>query len=147
MEVKEMFDQARDAQSISINDFWTLYTLFDHEHLLGNMKWLLHKLSKNSGYRHIKLGASKAWWVLGNTQGTVFSLEQVLEMIDYLVKNSYIKAFGNIFRQAKGIIMGGKSSGWLSDCSLMVDEYRYRVSKKKVFHKSEGKMHKKMKMT
>ena len=28
-------------------------------------------------------------------------------------------------RQAKGIIMGSKSSGWLSDCSLMVDEYKY----------------------
>ena len=25
--------------------------------------------------------------------------------------------------------MGGKSSGWLSDCSLMVDEYKY-VSEK-----------------
>ena len=55
LEVKGMFDQARDVQSISINDFSTLYTLFDHEHLLGNMKWLLQKLSKNSNYRHIRL--------------------------------------------------------------------------------------------
>ena len=29
------------------------------------------------------------------------------------------------FRRHKGIIMGGKSSGWLSDCSLMVDEFKY----------------------
>ena len=50
-------------------------------------------------------------------------------MIEYLIKNSYIKAFGTIFRQAKGIIMGGKSSGWLSDCSLMVDEYKYVTNK------------------
>ena len=62
-------------------------------------------------------------------EGIVFSLEEVLEMIEYLVENSYIKAFGNIFRQAKGMIMGGKSSGWLSDCSLMVDEYRYVEAK------------------
>ena len=129
MEVKGMFDQARDAQFISINDFSTLYTLFDHKHLLGNMKWLLLKLSKNSNLRHIKLNYSKAWWVLGNAEGIVFSLEEVLEMIEYLVKNSYIKAIGNIFRQAKGIIMGGKSSGWLSDCSLMVDEYKYVEAK------------------
>ena len=129
MEVKGMFDQARDTQSISINDFSTLYTLFDHEHLLGNIKWLLQKLSKNSGKRHIRLAANKAWWVFGDSEGTVFSLEEVLEMIEYLVRNSYIKAFGNIFRQAKGIIMGGKSSGWLSDCSLMVDEYKYVENK------------------
>ena len=46
-------------------------------------------------------------------------------MINYLVRQTHIKAFGSIFRQVKGIIMGGKSSGWLSDCSLMVDEYKY----------------------
>ena len=50
-------------------------------------------------------------------------------MISYLVKETYIKAFGHIFQQVKGIIMGGKISGWLSDCSLMVDEFRF-VKKK-----------------
>ena len=97
----------------------------NHEHLLSNISWLLHKLSRNSNKRHIRIGNDNAWWVLGSSEGIVFSLEESLEMIDYLVKNSYIKAFGNIFRQGKGIIMGGKSSGWLSDCSLMVDEFKY----------------------
>ena len=41
------------------------------------------------------------------------------------MKETYIKAFGHIFQQVKGIIMGGKISGWLSDCSLMVDEFLY----------------------
>ena len=120
-----MFDKAEDVLTISINDFSTLYTLFDHEHLLGNISWLLHRLAKNSNHRHIRIGKDKAWWVLGSSEGIVYSLEDVLEMVDYLVRNSYIKAFGNIFRQGKGIIMGGKSSGWLSDCSLMVDEFKY----------------------
>ena len=40
-------------------------------------------------------------------------------------KKSSSQAKKKIFRQTKGIIMGGKSSGWLSDCSLMVDEFRY----------------------
>ena len=125
MEVKDMFDKVDDAVSISINDFSTLYTLFDHEHLLANISWLLHRLAKNSNLRHIRIGKDKAWWVVGNSEGIVYSLEEVLEMIDYLVRNSYIKAFENIFRQGRGIIMGGKSSGWLSDCSLMVDEFKY----------------------
>ena len=46
-------------------------------------------------------------------------------MVSLLTGDSYIGAFGKIFKQTKGIIMGGKSSGWLSDCSLMVDEFRY----------------------
>ena len=45
MEVKGMFSKAHgEALSISINDFSTLYTLFDHDHLLGNIKWLLERL-------------------------------------------------------------------------------------------------------
>ena len=55
----------------------------------------------------------------------------MVDMIDYLVRNTYIKAFGSIFKQNKGIIMGGKSSGWLSDCSLMVDEFKYIDAKVK----------------
>ena len=129
MEVKDMFDKASDIVSISINDFSTLYTLFDHEHLLANISWLLHKLAKNSNHIHIRIGRDKAWWVIGSSEGVVYSLEEVLEMVDYLVRNSYIKAFGSIFRQGRGIIMGGKSSGWLSDCSLMVDEFKYVDSK------------------
>ena len=40
-----------------------------------------------------------------------------------LIKNTYVKAFGNIFRQDKVVIMGRKSSGGLLECSLIVDEY------------------------
>ena len=46
-------------------------------------------------------------------------------MISFLVKETYIKAFGHIFQQVKGMIMGGNVTGWLSDCSLMVDEFKY----------------------
>ena len=108
-----------------INDFSTLYTLFEHDHLLGNITWLISKLSKNSGYHHVKIGHDKAWWVRGDSDGDVYSVAELIEMISFLVKNTHIKAFGSIFRQKLGIIMGGKSSGWLSDCSLMVDEYKY----------------------
>ena len=50
-------------------------------------------------------------------------------MISFLIKECYIKAFGHVFQQVKGIIMGGKISGWLSDCSLMVDEFLYIKNK------------------
>ena len=117
------------ARSISINDFATLYTLFDHDHMLGNITWLLAKLSKNSGLHHIRVSHEKAWWVRSDSEGKVYTVSELLEMIDYLVRSTHVKAFGSIFRQTKGVIMGGSSSGWLSDCSLMVDEYKYIDSK------------------
>ena len=113
------------ADSISINDFSTLYTLFEHEHLMKNITWLINRLSKNSGMRFIKINFNSAFWVKDNSVGDSFSIEEILEMIEFLISNSYIKAFGKIFRQVCGIIMGGKISGWLSDLSLMVDEFKY----------------------
>ena len=95
------------------------------------MTWLLEKLSRNSGMAYIRIGYDKAWWVIDDSEGVVYTVVEMIEMIDYLVRNTYIKAFGSIFRQDRGIIMGGKSSGWLSDCSLMVDEYRYVDNKVK----------------
>ena len=125
-EVKNMFDDAYGkVDSITINDFSTLYTLFDHDHLLHNIKWLLETLSKNSGKNCIKLDYKNARWVSNANEANSFTIGETLEMISFLVKETYIKAFGHIFQQVKGIIMGGKISGWLSDCSLMVDEFLY----------------------
>ena len=125
-EVKGMFEEIQgSALSISINDFSTLYTLFDHDHLLSNMNWLLSKLSRNSGMSYIRVGHEQAWWVANDSEGLVYGMGELIDMIECLILNTHIKAFGHIFRQNKGIIMGGKSFGWLSDCSLMVDEYRY----------------------
>ena len=126
MEVKDMFDGAAgEASNISINDFSTLYTLFDHDHLLRNMKWLLETLSKNSGKSCIKVDFKSARWVTSASETDSFTICEVLDMISMLIKGTFIKAFGHIFQQVRGIIMGGKISGWLSDCSLMVDEFLY----------------------
>ena len=89
------------------------------------MSWLLDRLSKNSGNYFIRVGHEGAYWVKDSSKSGTYSITEILEMIEYLISNSYVKALGKIFRQTKGIIMGGKSSGWLSDCSLMVDEFRY----------------------
>ena len=125
-EVKDMFDNAHGkVDSISINDFSTLYTLFDHDHLLSNIRWLFEILSKNSGKHCIKIEYNSARWVADANGDDSYTVGEILEMISFLVKETYVKAFGHIFQQVKGMIMGGKVSGWLSDCSLMVDEFKY----------------------
>ena len=112
-EVKDMFDNAQGkVDSISINDFSTLYTLFDHDHLLGNMRWLFEILSKNSGKNCIKIDSKSAKWVENANGDNAYTVGEILDMISYLVKETYIKAFGHIFQQVKGMIMGGKVSGF-----------------------------------
>ena len=116
MDVKNMLDNLQGkARSISINDFSTLYTLFNHDHLLGNISWMLSKLARNSGCSYISIGHEKAWWSrqLSDKYDT-YSCAVVLEMIEFVVRNCYIKAFGEVFRQDRGMIMGGKSLGGLA---------------------------------
>ena len=125
-DLKNLLDSFQGrARSISINDFATLYTLFEHDHLMINVTWLLGRLSKNSGMNFIRVTYHKAYWTRDSSKSDTYSVTEILEMTDFLIRNSYIKALGKIFRQTKGIIMGGRSSGWLSDCSLMVDEFKY----------------------
>jgi hypothetical protein len=62
-----------------------------------------------------------------------------MEMISLTVKNAYIKFGGHIFQQIKGMIMGGSSSGWLSDLSLCIDEFKYIDSLVKEGRKEEAK--------
>ena len=141
LDVKGMFDNLHGkARTITINDFSTLYTLFDHNHLLTNISWLLGKLSKNKGMGFISVGYNKAWWSrVDDGKFDTYSLVEVMEMIEYLIRNSYIKSLGSIFRQDRGMIMGGKSSGWLSDGSLMVDEFRYVEVKSKAGQVDEAR--------
>ena len=81
-EVKAIFDSVSGvAESISINDFSTLYTLFDHDHLLSNITWLISKLSKNSGLYHAKIGHDRAWWMRNDSDGDVYAVGELIEMI------------------------------------------------------------------
>ena len=86
---------------------------------------MLDRLSKNSGCHAIRVTYTGAFWARNNNSTGTYSITEIIEMVTFLIKNFYIKTLGKVFKQTKRIIMGGKSSGWLSDCSLMVDEFQY----------------------
>ena len=77
--------------------------MFDHDHLLSNIQWLLDTLSKNSGKSCIKIDYDKARWVSNASDSDSYTVGEVLDMVSFLVKETYIKAFGHIFQQVKGI--------------------------------------------
>ena len=95
-----------NAATISVNDFFTLFALFEHNHLISNITWLLGSLSKYSGCHSIRVSHEGSFWAKGSS-GIVYSIAEIIEMITFLIGNSYVKAFGGIFRQTKGVIMGG----------------------------------------
>jgi len=138
---KKMFDSLEGkAETITINDFSTLYTLFDHRHLLDNVRWLLTKLSKNSNCMYITIYHGYAKWTSKPAdKQPSYTITEILEMITLLITNTYIKALGHIFQQIKGMIMGGSSSGFLSDLSLSVDEFKHIDGLMKTDRKTEAR--------
>ena len=81
---KKMFDSLEGkAETITINDFSTLYTLFDHEHLLQNMKYLFTKLSKNSGCSYITVYHTYAKWTIRPVKDLGFLLFIYVPMLSF----------------------------------------------------------------
>ena len=74
-ELKDGLDRFHgNARSISINDFATLYTLFEHDHLVRNMTWLLDRLSKNSGNNFIHVSHAGAHWVRDSSKPGTYAI-------------------------------------------------------------------------
>ena len=79
--------------------FSILHTLFYPDHLLGNISWLIGKLSKNKGMGCVSIGYERAWWTARNDgKFETYAVVEIMEMIEYLVRHAYIKPFGSIFR-------------------------------------------------
>jgi hypothetical protein len=62
------------------------------------------------------------------------SREDIMFLIEYVVKNSYVQHAGINFHQTKGIPMGGNASPLLADLCLSMLEYHYIMQ-----HPAEGR--------
>ena len=84
LELKNLLDsygENKKAVSISINDFSTLYTLFEHEHIKANMEWLIGLLQRNKKKEYIRIGYKVAYWTDSNEKDNTFSVAQILEKV------------------------------------------------------------------
>ena len=61
---------------------------------------MLGSLSKYSGCHSIRVSHEGSFWAKGSS-GIVYSIAEIIEMITFLIGNSYVKAFGGIFCQTK----------------------------------------------
>ena len=64
-----------------------------------------------------------------------FTATRLLEAVKYVIHNTYIVFAGTVFRQTKGIPMGGNSSSPIADLTVAKSEFNYmkRLMSKKKF--------------
>ena len=121
--------RVQNNTTIFTADFASLFTNLPHDLVLSKVMGLVGKCFANSGgklglvftYENVYYADTNP-----NKNGSVFYHKvEIIEMIDQVLKQGYVK-FGNIvFHQKCGVPMGGNASPMLADLTLSMIEFEY----------------------
>ena len=113
---------------LSIADFSTLYTSFEHDIIIDNATELIRLLFKHSGKKYVSVGRQAYYHSDEKRKCHKYTCDGVVDLLIYLVKNSYVAYAGKIFHQTSGIPMGANYSPVLANLCLAYMEYRYLIA-------------------
>lgn len=112
--------------------------------IYNNLEKLIIKMFINSGSNCLLVNASRgrAFWSQGNHYPSykMYTIDRLLDALKYILYCTYVQFAGNIFRQIKGIPMGGNASPFIADLCLAWDEYSYMEKLIKSKTKSDMKL-------
>jgi ubiquitin C-terminal hydrolase len=117
------------AESIQTFDFATLYTNLPLDVVYKNLEGLIIKMFRSHTHILVDSKLRKATFRyegLKNEDNYVaYTLVDVLDMLNFILRNSYVQFAGLLFRQDHGIGMGGNASPIIADLTLIADEINY----------------------
>ena len=123
----------RSAKCLSSFDFSTLYTKIPHNKLIEVLTSLIDFVFKGGTRNKVSIYASgKAKWVNDKADSSfIFTKESIKSAISYLIKNSYFKFGGRLFRQDIGIPMGSDPAPAFANLFLFYYESKWITSIRK----------------
>jgi hypothetical protein len=135
--VLEFINRQKTINSLISYDFSTLFTKLPHDIIINNMSEMIGKMFKHSkkSFMHIPVS---------NTYGQAYYSDQekckstyvtfqcidLLDILDFIVRESYVKFAGHVYHQLKGIPMGGNASSLIADLTLSMLEFRFLSAQK-----------------
>ena len=132
---KEVLDRLQNinknsrATSFDSYDFATLYTNIPHDELKNNIRVLVHEAFKVRGAKYLVVNRhGKAHWSLVTSltaECTSIDESKLLEWMEYLINNVYIKVGNRVYRQTIGIPMGTDCAPQMANLFLFHYEYSY----------------------
>ena len=114
--------------TINTYDFKSVFTSFKFDSIMEAMRHVVDKCfnSKVGSEASLVIGYKKCYYSSNsNIKGLKLRKEEILDLIQTLLNESYIKVGNLIFNQIKGIPMGSKSSAILCDLSLISYEHMF----------------------
>ena len=117
-----------NAHSVYTFDFSTLYTNLPLIDIHDKLTKLIKKMYQNANAHYILVNTytGKAFWS-HTDKGSYksFNLQHLLDALEFILNNTYIKFGQQLFLQTKGIPMGGNASPLIADLYLSWLEYQY----------------------
>ena len=110
-------------------DFSTLYTSIPHDSLKMTLTSLVMETYRVRGNKYVVVDkyGNACWSDTASTASYKTSIREdsLLEMIEYLIDNIYIKVGSKVFRQQVGIPMGTDCAPLVANLFLFYYEYKY----------------------
>ncbi len=129
------------VKSISSFDFSAMFTNIPHGVLKSTLFWLTEKCFNNAGGdKWVNIGYRVAYFSSDRKAEIVLANTAVEQLISDVIDETYVAFAGLIFRQIKGVPMGGNASPTMADCSLAVLEYKYVMKNKAQWAKQNDKL-------
>ena len=121
------------AKCLSSFDFSTLYTKIPHDKLIDVLTNTIDFVFKGGARKKISIHQSgRANWVMeGRKSSTVYTKDNVIKTMAYLIKNCYFKLGGKLFRPDIGIPMGSDPAPAFANLFLHHYEAKWLKDRKK----------------
>ena len=136
MEFVDKISHVKRATSIETFDFSTLYTNLPLDDIYESLKLRINKMFNNSTSSAILVNVytGRAFWLNSGPCRTgykQYTIDKVLNALHFVLFNSYVQFGGYVFRQVKGIPMGGNASPFIADLYVAWREFQfmYNLSK------------------
>ena len=130
----EFIDNIKDKNITHMEtyDFSTLYTALPHRDILANLSKIFKKVFKREGKQFININYYKAYFSSSElANGCSFRVEDMMEILEFILDNIFVKFGDRIFKQVIGIPIGLDSGQDIANLLLFSYESDYveKISK------------------
>ncbi len=126
----DKFLQTRKPKCITTADFSTLYTSLPHDLIIKQIKYIVEKLFNNSKQNYLCVGYKNCFF-FNEFNGKYKCLDkmEIMDLVKFVLDNTYVRFCGYIFKQVSGIPMGGNASPLIADLTLSCYELQALLHK------------------
>jgi hypothetical protein len=117
----------KTARNVRVDDFPSMYNGIEHDELMTEITKSVTDAFNEAQSTYIEINGKRNTKFVDkiDKKYTTLTKEQLIEHIDYMVRNAYVKCGDRIYRQRIGIPMGMRPSPRIANLYLHQKEYRF----------------------